>query len=81
MLRNAFVKTLRDTRRAIGWWSLGLIAMAALMVAVYPSVRDNPDLNKMVEDYPDAFKAFLGLSENVDYTSAVGYLNSELRLG
>jgi ABC-2 type transport system permease protein len=78
MLRNAFVKTLRDARRAIGWWSLGLIAMTALMVAVYPSVRAHPDLNKMVEDYPDAFKAFLGLGENVDYTSAVGYLNSEL---
>jgi ABC-2 type transport system permease protein len=78
MLRNAFVKTLRDARRAIGWWSVGLIAMTALMVAVYPSVRDNPDLNKMVEDYPDAFKAFLGLGGNVDYTSAVGYLNSEL---
>lgn len=78
MLRNAFAKTLRDARRAIGWWSLGLIAMTALMVAVYPSVRENPDLNKMVDDYPDAFKAFLGLGENVDYTSAVGYLNSEL---
>jgi ABC-2 type transport system permease protein len=78
MLRNAFVKTLRDARRAIGWWSVGLIAMTALMVAVYPSVRDNPDLNKMVEDYPDAFKAFLGLGGNVDYTSAIGYLNSEL---
>ena len=78
MLRNAFLKTLRDARRAIAWWSLGLVAMTALMVAVYPSVRDNPDLNKMVEDYPDAFKAVLGLGENVDYTSAVGYLNSEL---
>lgn len=78
MLQNAFAKTLRDARRAIAWWSLGLIAMSALMTAVYPSVRDNPDLNKMVEDYPDAFKAFLGLGDNVDYTSAVGYLNSEL---
>ena len=78
MLRNAFLKTLRDARRAIAWWSLGLVAMTALMVAVYPSVRDNPDLNKMVEDYPDAFKAFFGLGENVDYTSAVGYLNGEL---
>jgi ABC-2 type transport system permease protein len=78
MLRNATVKTLRDARRSIAWWSLGLIAMTALMIAAYPSVRDNPDLNKMVENYPDAFKAFLGLGENVDYTSAVGYLNSEL---
>ena len=66
------------TRRTIAWWSLGLIAMTALMISVYPSVRDNPDLNKMVSEYPDAFKAFFGLGENVDYTSAVGYLNSEL---
>ncbi len=78
MLRNAFLKTLRDARRAIAWWSFGLVAMTALMVAVYPSVRDNPELNKMVEDYPNALKAFFGLGENVDYTSAVGYLNSEL---
>ena len=78
MLRSAFLKTLRDARRATAWWSIGLIAMTALMVAVYPSVRDNPELNKMVEDYPAAFKAFFGLGENVDYTSAIGYLNSEL---
>ena len=78
MLRDVFAKTLRDARRAIAWWSFGLIAMTALMIAVYPSVRDNPDLNKMVENYPDAFKAFLGLGENLDYTSAAGYLNSEL---
>jgi ABC-2 type transport system permease protein len=78
MLRNAFLKTLRDARRAIAWWTLGLAAMTALMIAVYPSVRDNPDLNKLVEDYPDAFKAFFGLGGEVDYTSAVGYLNSEL---
>jgi ABC-2 type transport system permease protein len=78
MLRSALLKTLRDMRRTIAWWSLGLIALTSLMIAVYPSVRDNSELNKMVEDYPDAFKAFLGLGENVDYTSAVGYLNSEL---
>ena len=78
MLRNAFGKTLRDLRRASCWWSLGIVALTAFMVAVYPSVRDNPDLNKMVEDYPDALKAFFGLGQDVDYTSAVGYLNSEL---
>ena len=32
----------------------------------------------MVDDYPDAFKAFFGLGDNVDYTSAIGYLNGEL---
>ena len=54
MLRNVYPKSLRDMRRSIVWWSLGLIAMTALMIAVYPTVRDNPDLNKLVENYPEA---------------------------
>ena len=78
MLPDVLGKTLRDGRRGIAWWSLGLAALAATMMVAYPSVRDNPDLNKLVEDYPEALKAFLGIGEGVDYTSAAGYLNSEL---
>jgi ABC-2 type transport system permease protein len=78
MLRNTFLRTLRDARRAIGWWSLGLVGMAALMIAVYPTVRDNPDLNEMVQSYPDALKAFIAFGGDVDYLSGAGYLGSEL---
>lgn len=78
MLRNTFLKTLRDTRRALVWWSLGLIGTAALMIAVYPTVRDNPDLNKMVQDYPEALKAFIAFGGDLDYVSGAGYLGSEL---
>jgi ABC-2 type transport system permease protein len=78
MLRNVFLKTLADTRRALVWWSLGLTGMAALMIAVYPTVRDNPDLNKMVRDYPEALKAFIAFGGELDYVSGAGYLGSEL---
>ena len=78
MLRNVFLKTLADARRSLVWWSLGLIGMAALMIAVYPTVRDNPDLNKMVQDYPEALKAFIAFGGDVDYVSGAGYLGSEL---
>jgi len=78
MLRNVFLKTLSETRRALVWWSLGLIGMAAMMIAVYPTVRDNPDLNKMVEDYPEALKAFMAFGGDLDYVSGAGYLGSEL---
>ncbi|MEX2023594.1 MAG: ABC transporter permease subunit [Thermoleophilaceae bacterium] len=78
MLRNVFLKTLSETRRALVWWSLGLIGMAAMMISVYPTVRDNPDLNKMVEDYPDALKAFMAFGGDLDYVSGAGYLGSEL---
>jgi len=78
MLRNVYAKSLRDMRRSIVWWSLGLIAMTALMIAVYPTVRDNPDLNKLVENYPDALRAFIAFGGELDYTSGAGYLGSEL---
>ena len=78
LLRNTFLRTLRDSRRALFWWSLGLVGMAALMIAVYPAVRDSPDLNKMVRDYPEALKAFIAFGGDLDYASGAGYLGSEL---
>lgn len=78
LLHNVALKTLRDARRALAWWSLGLAALVALMVSVYPTVRSNPDLNRMVQDYPKALKSFIAFGGRVDYVSAAGYLGSEL---
>jgi len=72
MLRSVFLKSLRDIRRGFAWWSVGLAGLVALMVAVYPSVRDNPGLNKLVEDYPEALKAFIAFGGELDYTSGAG---------
>ena len=78
MLRNAFLKTLRDARRALVWWSLGLVGMATLMTAVYPTIRDNAGLDKLVDEYPDALKAFIGFGGSFDYSTGAGYLGIEL---
>jgi ABC-2 type transport system permease protein len=78
VLRNIAFKSLRDVRRSFVWWSLGLAGFVALIVSVYPTVRSNPSLNKLAEDYPEALKAFLGFGGQVDYASAAGYLGIEL---
>jgi beta-exotoxin I transport system permease protein len=78
MLSNVLWKTLRDTGRAFFWWALGLIGLVALMVSVYPSVRDNEALNKLVHDYPEALKGFVAFGGELDYVSGAGYLGSEL---
>jgi ABC-2 type transport system permease protein len=78
MLRSVFAKSLRDVRRSFLWWSVGIVGLVAMIVAVYPSVRDNPGLNKLVEDYPEALKAFIAFGGAVDYASPAGYLGSEL---
>jgi len=78
MLRSVLLKSLRDVRRSFAWWSLGIVGLVAMIVAVYPSVRDNPGLNKLVQDYPEALKSFIAFGGVVDYVSPAGYLGSEL---
>jgi ABC-2 type transport system permease protein len=78
MLRSIALKSLRDVRRSFLWWSLGLAGFVALIMAVYPTVKSNPSLNELAEDYPEALKAFIGLGGQVDYSSPAGYLGIEL---
>jgi ABC-2 type transport system permease protein len=78
MLRSVFAKSMRDLRRALLWWSVGLVGLVAMMTAVYPSIRDNPALKRLTEDYPEALKAFIAFGGSVDYVSGAGYLGIEL---
>ncbi|MDH4178145.1 MAG: ABC transporter permease [Thermoleophilia bacterium] len=71
-------KTLRDSRRAFAWWAIGIAGLVALMVAVFPTVRDNEELNALVQEYPEALKGFIAFGGEVDYLSGAGYLGSEL---
>ncbi len=78
MLRSVLMKTLRDGRRAFAWWTIGIAGLVALMVAVFPTVRDNEELNDLVQEYPEALKGFIAFGGEVDYLSGPGYLGSEL---
>jgi ABC-2 type transport system permease protein len=77
-VRSVFASSLRDLRRGLLWWSIGLVGMVAMMAGVYPSIRDNPALNRLVEDYPEALKAFIAFGGSIDYVSGAGYLGIEL---
>ena len=77
-MRSVFARSVRDLRRGLLWWSVGLAGMVAMMAGVYPSIRDNPALNRLVEDYPEALKAFIAFGGSVDYVSGAGYLGIEL---
>jgi ABC-2 type transport system permease protein len=68
---------LRRLRRGMVWWALGLVALTALLLAVYPTVRDQSSLRDLMRDYPDAVKELLGIGD-LEYTSAAGYLGAEL---
>lgn len=55
-------------------WCLALAAVMVLLLAFYPSVRDNPGLDAIYADLPPSAQALLGGS---DLTSPAGYLSTQ----
>ena len=77
MLPNVLFKTLRDQRRSLPFWGVGLVLLAAFLAGLYPTVRDNNVFQQMVEAYPDELKGLMGLTDSMDISSGVGWLNIE----
>ncbi len=78
MLRDVFLKSLRDVRRSFTWWSLGLASYVALIVAMWPTVRDNPAIAELRDSYPEELQAFVSFGGAFDIGTPAGYLGAEL---
>jgi ABC-2 type transport system permease protein len=78
MLRSVFAKTLREQRRALTWWAIGLVGVCLLTTAFYPSVKDNAaSLSGVIDSLPVGLRrALLGASG--DLFSPEGYLQARL---
>jgi ABC-2 type transport system permease protein len=71
-------RNLRDRRRSLISWGLGIGAYVALIVAFWPSIRGSSEITKAIENYPDAMKEFFGGAAAFDYTRPGGFLNTQL---
>jgi ABC-2 type transport system permease protein len=68
---NVFGKALRDLRWQVFWYGVGFALLAALIVYIYPSYRE-----QLAEfEIPEAFQALLG--ETGDYRTPEGFLTAE----
>lgn len=78
MLHDPFLKSLRDQARGLIVWVIGVAFYVALLMSVYPSVRDSAgQLQGYVDNLPEAFRtAFLG--SGGDFFSPMGFVNTEL---
>ena len=71
------MKTIRDQRRALVGWAIGMAALVLLYASFYPSIRSNAaTLNKYMETLPEALRNMIGNSG--DISSPVGYMRSEI---
>ncbi len=69
---------LRERRRSLLWWSIGVGILMVLMGAVYPSVRDSGDVfEEYMAQLPEAFAEAFGLA-GASIASPEGYLVSQL---
>ena len=78
MLRNAFLKGLRDQARPLLMWVVGVAFYVGLLMSIYPSIRGSANsLQGYIDNLPAAVRAaFLG--PGGDFSTPVGYVNTEL---
>lgn len=78
MLRDPFLKGLRDQRRSLAIWVVSVSCYVVMMCSLFPSIRESAgDLQGYIDSMPEAFrKAFMGAS--TDFGDPVTYLNGEL---
>lgn len=75
-MRSVYLKTLYDRRWFIFGWTLGLMALTALMVVFYPAMRQDGSLDALVANMPAAFQGLVG--NLADLNSFDTYLASQL---
>lgn len=67
---------LRDRRRSLLWWSLGVIVYIAIIASVWPSMAKT-DISGLIEQFPKAILDLMGASDYSMSTGA-GYVSGEL---
>lgn len=69
---------IRVRRRSTVGFCIGMVALVAWLLAMYPSIRDNEAIKEAVAKYPKELLAFFGGTSGLDMTSPTGYLRVEL---
>jgi ABC-2 type transport system permease protein len=71
-------RLVRDRRWSTLWWALGLVGLTLFTVALYPSIKDQPSVDELLADLPDAFRSAIGYQPLVPLSSPPGYLQARL---
>ncbi|MBN2477348.1 MAG: ABC transporter permease subunit [Pirellulales bacterium] len=80
MLRNVFLKTLRDARGAVLAWGIGLAILAAAIVYVFSTIRDDASLKSLdavVQRLSPIIRAFIGSEDIPSVTTFDGFMRIE----
>lgn len=70
---------LKQRKAYLFWWSFSIIATVALLLLIYPSIHNQAaQLNKVLSQLPATLRDLKTGGSQVDITTPVGYLHSQL---
>lgn len=69
---------LTDHARSTIAWAASLVGIISLQLAVYPTIKSQPDLSDVYSKLPEAMKAMFGMKGDLDFSSGPGYLRAEV---
>ncbi|GAA1599443.1 MULTISPECIES: ABC transporter permease subunit [Kribbella] len=75
MFRTIYLKSLYDARRGLLGWSIAIAVLVLLESALWPSIRDMPNLQQLYQSLPAELRKFFNLDA---MTTGAGFLNAEL---
>jgi len=75
-MRSVYLKTLYDKRFFLLGWTLGFMAISALMTSFYPAMHQEGSISSLLESMPAAFKGLVG--SLADLTRFDTYIASQL---
>ena len=61
MFRSVFSKQMYGERRRLLMWGLSTGLVGSLMMFLWPSMRDMPDLEEFLANYPEAMRDLFDL--------------------
>lgn len=79
-MKDVIFWELRRRRTTIIWWMIGSVAMTALIIALFPSIRDQAaEMNRVINQLPPELRGLkTGASGIVDVGDPLQFLNSQL---
>lgn len=79
-MKDVIFWELRRRRTAIIWWTIGSVAMTVLILALFPSIRDQAaEMNKVLNQLPQELRGLKTRGSSiVDVSDPIDFLNSQL---
>jgi ABC-2 type transport system permease protein len=80
LLHSVFGKTVWDRRHSFWWWLLGIGSLAALTIAVFPSIAGagTEALEALLDVYPPEMLAIFGITDPSSVFTGAGFISTRV---